>query len=300
VIGDTKMKRTLPFVAVVTCFDDREEINFTAVRNQVRRQVKAGNNILACGTNGDFTSLTHPEKIRLCAEILEEADGRIKVFANAGTPSTYETIMLGREVAGLGVDGIAVITPYFIGCTQEGLYAHYSRIADTLEKPVYLYDIPPRTQNHIEPETARRLAGHGNILGIKDSGGGQESLDAYLKIANARDDFDVFSGPDSLIYHSLSQGARGCISGLGNVMPATLNAVCTAFDRGDMEEAQKQQALFTRLRVDLYALGYPPAVVKRALFLMDPSVGASRQPALLPAPELDEKIRTILKTFSLV
>jgi len=293
------MKKSLPFVAIVTCFDDQEAIDYAAIRKQVRRQVNAGNNLLVCGTNGDFTSLTHPEKVRVCAEVLEEVNGKVNVFANVGTPSTYETILLGREIVGLGVDGVAVITPYFIGCTQEGLFAHYSRIADSLEKPVFLYDIPSRTQNHIEPATASRLAEHPNIHGIKDSGGGQESLDAYLEIANSREDFDVFSGPDSLIYYALSKGAKGCISGLGNVMPATLNAICTAFDAGDLEEAKKQQELFTRLRVDLYALGYPPAMVKRALYLMDSSVGASRQPALLSTPELDAKISSILQKFNI-
>jgi len=293
------MKKSLPFVAIVTCFDDQEAIDYAAIRKQVRRQVNAGNNLLVCGTNGDFTSLTHPEKVRVCAEVLEEVNGKVNVFANVGTPSTYETILLGREIVGLGVDGVAVITPYFIGCTQEGLFAHYSRIADSLEKPVFLYDIPSRTQNHIEPATASRLAEHPNIHGIKDSGGGQESLDAYLEIANSREDFDVFSGPDSLIYYALSKGAKGCISGLGNVMPATLNAICTAFDAVDLEEAKKQQELFTRLRVDLYALGYPPAMVKRALYLMDSSVGASRQPALLSTPELDAKISSILQKFNI-
>jgi 4-hydroxy-tetrahydrodipicolinate synthase len=293
------VKKTLPFVAIVTCFDDQEAIDYAAVRKQVRRQVNAGNNLLVCGTNGDFTSLTHPEKVRVCAEVLEEVNGKVKVFANVGTPSTYETVLLGREIVGLGVDGLAVITPYFIGCTQEGLFAHYTRIADTLAKPVFLYDIPARTQNHIEPSTARRLAEHPNIHGIKDSGGGQASLDAYLEIANSREDFDLFSGPDSLIYYALSKGARGCISGLGNVMPTTLNAICSAFDAGELEEAQKQQELFTQLRVDLYALGYPPAMVKRALYLMDNSVGASRQPALVSTPELDAKIGSILEKFTI-
>ncbi len=294
------MKTSLPFVAIVTCFDENEAIDYGAVRKQVRRQVNAGNNLLVCGTNGDFTSLTHPEKVRVCAEVLEEVDGKVKVFANIGTPSTYETVLLGKEIVGLGIDGLAVITPYFIGCTQDGLYAHYMKVADSLEAPVYLYDIPARTQNHIEPETARRLADHPNILGIKDSGGGQASLDAYLEIANSRDDFDVFSGPDSLIFYALSKGAKGCISGLGNVMPETLNAIATAFDKGDMAEAEKQQDLFTQLRVDLYGLGYPPAMVKRALYLMDNSVGASRQPALIPTEELDRKISGILEKFAIV
>ncbi len=293
------MKELLPFVAMVTCFDDQEAIDYGAVRKQVRRQVAAGNNILACGTNGDFTSLTFPEKVRVCAEVVEEAGGKVKVFANAGTPSTYETILLAKEFAALGVDALAVITPYFIGCTQDGLYTHFSRVADSVDKPVYLYDIPARTQNHIEPGTAARLADHPNIHGIKDSGGKKESLDAYLEIANGRDDFDVFCGPDSLIHYTLTKGGGGCISGLGNVMPNTVNAICKCYEQGDVAESEKQQELFTRLRTDLYALGYPPAMVKRSLFLMDSSVGASRQPALVPTPELDAKIQAILDKFNI-
>lgn len=289
------MNERLPFVALVTCFDDDEAIDYAAVRRQVRRQVAAGNNILACGTNGDFTSLTFEEKFRLCSEIVEEAAGAVKVFANIGVPSTYETLLLGRAVAATGVDAFAVITPYFIGCTQDGLFAHFTRVADGLPKPIYLYDIPARTQNHIEPATAARLAAHPNIAGIKDSGGGRESLDAYLEIATSRPDFDLFSGPDSLVYYALSKGAKGCISGLANVMPKVANAICSNFAAGDLAAAEAAQERFTALRVDLYALGYPPAMVKRALWLMDASVGASRQPALISTPELDAKIRAILE-----
>lgn len=146
------MKEVLPFVALVTCFDDDEAIDYTAVRKQVRRQVQAGNNLLVCGTNGDFTSLTFQEKVRICAEVVEEVGGKVKVFANAGTPSTYETVLLGKELVSVGVDALAVITPYFIGCTQKGLFTHISKVANSVDKPIYLYDIPARTQNHIEME----------------------------------------------------------------------------------------------------------------------------------------------------
>lgn len=293
------MKECLPFVAVVTCFDQQENIDFAATRRQVARQVAFGNNILCCGTNGDFSSLTFNEKVRLCGEVVEEVDGRVKVFVNIGTPSTYETILLGKACAKLGIDAAAVITPYFIECTQDGLFTHFSNVADALDCPTYLYDIPARTQNHIEPETAARLADHPNILGIKDSGGGKESLDAYLAVAKGRDNFDVFSGPDSLIYYALSEGAKGCISGLGNVMPKPLNAICKAFEQGNLEEAQTQQALFTQLRTDLYGLGYAPAMVKRALYLLDSSVGESRQPALMVNAELDDRIRSILTKYQI-
>jgi len=287
------------FVALVTCFDEDEHLDLAATRAQVRRQVAAGNAIMAAGTNGDFTALTHEEKTTLVEAIVDEAAGKVPVFANAGMPATYETVLLARAFDRIGVDGIAVITPFFIACTQDGLERHFSRVADAVERPVYLYDIPARTQNHIEPDTARRLAGHGNIAGIKDSGGAQQTLEDYLAIGREVAGFDVYSGPDHLVLWSLQNGAAGCISGLGNVMPQTLAEIVAAFDAGDLARAEAAQAQYTALRTELYALGYPPALVKRALWCMDSSVGASRQPALLPDPAQDEAIRHILAKFEL-
>ncbi|KKX33057.1 dihydrodipicolinate synthase family protein [Rhizobium sp. LC145] len=293
------MAHSETFVALVTCFNDDETVNFEATRTQVRRQVAAGNNIMCAGTNGDFSALTFEEKVRLTEEVVDEVAGRAKVIVNAGMPATFETKLLAKEFDRMGVDGIAVITPFFIACTQDGLIRHFSSVADAVATPVYLYDIPARTQNHIEPETARKLAGHGNIAGIKDSGGAQETLEAYMAIGRDVEGFDVYSGPDHLVLWSFEQGAKGCISGLGNVMPEVLASISRAFNAGDVAEAQRQQEIFAGFRKDLYGLGYPPALVKRALYLMDHSVGASRQPALLPDPEQDRKIAEILRKYEL-
>jgi 4-hydroxy-tetrahydrodipicolinate synthase len=288
------------FVALVTCFNDDETVNYAATRAQVRRQVGAGNNIMCAGTNGDFTALTFEEKVRLCGEVVDEIGGRARIIVNAGMPATFETILLAREFERIGIDGIAVITPFFIACTQDGLIRHFSTVADAVATPVYLYDIPARTQNHIEPETARALAAHGNIAGIKDSGGAQDTLAAYLAVAREVPGFDVYSGPDHLVLWSLENGAKGCISGLGNVMPEVLARLVAAFNAGDRTEAERQQAAFAAFRTDLYGLGYPPALVKRALYVMDPLVGASRQPALLPDPAQDAKIAELLQKHGLM
>ncbi|WP_429809690.1 dihydrodipicolinate synthase family protein [Ensifer sp. B1-9] len=287
------------FVALVTCFNEDETINYQATRAQVRRQVAAGNNIMCAGTNGDFTALTFEEKVRLTEEVVDEVGGRVKVIVNAGMPATFETVKLAREFDCIGVDGIAVITPFFIACTQDGLVRHFSTVADAVQTPLYLYDIPARTQNHIEPDTARTLAGHGNIAGIKDSGGAKETLEAYLQVAKEVDGFEVYSGPDHLVLWALQNGAAGCISGLGNAMPLVLAGILNAFNTGEIGEAEKQQAIFAAFRTDLYALGFAPAMVKRALFLQDPSVGASRQPALLPNAGQDDQIAAILRKYEL-
>ena len=285
------------FVALVTCFNEDETINYEATRAQVRRQVAAGNNIMCAGTNGDFTALTHEEKIRLTEEVVDAVAGRAKVIVNAGMPATFETLQLAKAFDRIGVDGIAVITPFFIACTQDGLIRHFSTVADAVKTPVYLYDIPARTQNHIEPETARKLAAHGNIAGIKDSGGAQQTLEAYLQVAKEMPGFEVYSGPDHLVLWSLQNGAAGCISGLGNALPDVLAGILNAFNASDIAEAERQQAIYTDFRTDLYALGFAPAMVKRSLYLQDPSVGASRQPALLPDQEQDDRIVEILRRY---
>ena len=288
------------FVALVTCFHDDETLNLDATRAQVRRQVAAGNNIMCAGTNGDFSALTFEEKVALTEAVVDEVAGRADVIVNAGMPATFETLNLAREFDRIGVSGIAVITPFFIACTQDGLIRHFSAVADAVQAPVYLYDIPARTQNHIEPATAATLADHGNIAGIKDSGGAQDTLEAYLAVAREKPGFAVYSGPDHLVQWALDNGAAGCISGLGNVMPDCLAAILRAHNAGNATETTRHQAAFAAFRKDLYGLGYPPALVKRALFLMDPSVGASRQPALLPDPAQDAAIRAILQQHGLV
>lgn len=287
------------FVALVTCFNDDETINYAATRAQVRRQVAAGNHIMCAGTNGDFSALTFAEKVRICHEVVDEVAGRAKVIVNAGMPASFETIQLAREFDRIGVDGIAVITPFFIACTQDGLIRHFSAVADAVTTPVYLYDIPARTQNHIDPETARTLSAHGNIAGIKDSGGAQETLAAYMAVGADVEGFDVYSGPDNLVQWSLENGAKGCISGLGNVMPEVLARIVSCVNSGDTAGAAEAQATYTAFRTDLYTLGYPPALVKRALYLRDPSVGASRQPALLPDAGQDQAIAAILDKYGL-
>lgn len=288
------------FVALVTCFNADETINYQATRAQVRRQVEAGNNIMCCGTNGDFSALTHAEKITLTETVVDEVGGRVDVIVNAGCPATFETLQLARAFDGMNLKGIAVITPYFIACTQDGLERHFATVADATQTPIYLYDIPARTQNHIEPETARKLARHGNIAGIKDSGGSTDTVQQYLEVAQQEGNFDVFCAPDHLVHWGLQQGCAGVISGLGNVAPHVLAQIIRGFNAGDSAAADAAQTTFAGLRKDLYALGFPPALVKRALFQMDQSVGLSRQPALLPDADQDRAIRAILSNYGLL
>ena len=182
-------------------------------------------------------------------EVVDEVGGRVRVIVNTGMPAIDETVLLARAFQDIGVDGIAVITPFFIACTQDGLIRHFSTVADKVTTPVYLYDIPARTQNHIEPETAKTLAAHGNIAGIKDSGGDQETLEQYLQVGREVAGFEIYSGPDHLVHWAFRNGAKGCISGLGNVMPETLAAITRAFNAQDAQLFRQRQLMNNMIRV---------------------------------------------------
>ena len=286
-----------PFVAIVTPFDGNERVEIAALRRQVKRQASAGNGVFCAGTNGEFYALSFDEKLAVAETCVEAVAGKAPVLAHIGEISTHQTIALGKAVQGLGVKAVSAITPSFIACSQAELVEHYRRVADALTVPVYLYNIPARTGNTLEPETARILADHPNIIGIKDSAGSQESLDGFLAVARGRDDFDVLVGPDSLVLHGLRNGAAGCISGLGNIAPVTLNGIHAAFVAGDAAAAEAHQAHFSTLRKELYALGFPPAMVKRALRSAMPEVGFSRAPVLI-ADEVDAQVKAIAARYA--
>lgn len=290
-------KITGPFVAIVTPFDAAEEVNHAALARQVKRQAGAGNGIFCAGTNGEFYTLSFEEKVAVAKTCVEAAAGKVPVLAHIGEISTHQTIALGKAIEKLGVKAVSVVTPSFIACSQEELIVYYTRVADALSVPVYLYNIPARTGNKIEPATAARLAEHPNIIGIKDSAGSQESLDGFLEIARARADFDVLVGPDHLILHGLKNGASGCISGLGNIAPVTLNKIHASHVAGDAAAAEAAQTHYGELRKELYAHGFPPTMVKRALFLAMSDVGKSRGPALV-SDEVNDKVAVVSKKFA--
>ncbi|TWB53094.1 4-hydroxy-tetrahydrodipicolinate synthase [Rhizobium sp. ERR 922] len=285
-----------PFVAIVTPFNADETLNTAALRRQVKRQASTGNGIFCAGTNGEFYTLSFEEKMQVAAACVEAAAGGVPVLAHIGEISTHQTIVLGKAVSSLGVKAVSVVTPSFIACSQNELIEHYRRIADALTVPVYLYNIPARTGNKIEQSTAAALADHPNIIGIKDSAGSQESLDGFLEVARGRDDFDVLVGPDHLILHGLKNGAAGCISGLGNIAPVTLNTIHASFVASDLAKAEAAQAHFGELRTQLYAYGFPPTMVKRALFLAMADVGKSRSPAMI-TEAVDAQVAAVSRRF---
>ncbi|MDK7817410.1 hypothetical protein HC133_10995 [Klebsiella pneumoniae] len=283
--------------AIVTPFTAEGALNLPALRQQVQRQLAAGNGIFCGGTNGEFFVLNEEEKIAVARTCVEEAAGRAPVVAHIGEVSTRETRRLGQQIARLGVDAVSAITPWFVPLKQEELINHYTAIADALSVPLFLYNIPARTGNTIAPETARQLARHENIVGIKDSAGSYDSLKGFLDAVRDIDGFDVLNGPDSLIHQGFVDGCSACISGLANVAPAEINAIWSRFHAGDIAGSRQAQEQVTGLRTDLYKVAFSPAAVKKALQLMGHEVGDSRYAVQFSDHQLQQiKIGLILNT----
>lgn len=282
--------------AIVTTFDRDGAFDPVTQREQVRRQINAGNGIFCGGTNGEFFVLNEQEKIAITTTCVDEANGRVPVVAHIGEISTRETVRLGQQIGRLGVDAVSAITPWFVPLKQQELIDHYQRVADALTVPLFLYNIPARTGNTLQPDTVRTLAAHPNIIGIKDSAGSYESLRGFLQATAECEGFDVLNGPDSLIHQGFVEGCPASISGLANVAPAAINAIWARFRAGDIAGSQQAQESVTGLRTALYSIGFSPAAVKKAVSLQGFEVGESRYAVQFSAEE-QQQIRQIVNHY---
>ena len=282
--------------AIVTTFDREGAFDPVRQREQVRRQINAGNGIFCGGTNGEFFVLNEQEKIAVTTTCVDEVNGQAPVVAHIGEISTRETIRLGKQIARLGVDAVSAITPWFVPLKQQELIDHYQRVADALSVPLFLYNIPARTGNTLQPETVRTLAAHPNIIGIKDSAGSYESLSGFLQATADCDGFDVLNGPDSLIHQGFVDGCSAAISGLANVAPEAINAIWARFRSGDIAGSHQAQENVTGLRTALYSIGFSPAAVKKAVSLQGFEVGESRYAVQFSADE-QQQIRQIVNHY---
>lgn len=283
--------------AIVTPFDPSGEVCPQRLRAQVRRQMRYGNGIFCNGTNGEFFVLDRAEKLLVTKNCVEEVAGRVPVVAHIGEISTASTVSLGKEVAAMGVDAVSIIAPFFVPLKQDELIYHYRTIADAVPVPVFLYNIPARTGNTIEPATAAKLAEHPNIVGIKDSAGSYESLKGFLDAVRDSDGFDVLSGPDHLAHQGFLDGCSACISGLANVCPEGVSLIWKHFVAGDIEKSKAAQDLISGLRKELYAIAFAPAVVKKAAVMLGEDVGESRYPIVFSGEDV-EAIKQIVAKYA--
>src|SRR5881396_1855703 len=222
-------------VALITPFRNGE-VDFDSLRRLVDWHVEQGTDGLApVGTTGESPTLDHEEHERVIAAVVERSAGRLKVMPGTGSNSTREAIRLTRFAKRAGADGALMVGPYYNKPTQEGYYRHFTAVAEVVDLPIVLYNIPGRTGSNIVPETIARLAELPNIVGIKEATG---SLDQASQIA-ASTNLTILSGDDSLTLPIMSVGGRGVVSVVGNIVPRDLKSLINAFDAGQLHEAQQ-------------------------------------------------------------
>lgn len=286
---------------IVTPFkrDNSQEINYEATKELIDHLISHGvNGIFILGSNGEFHVIDEDEKIEFTKKVVEFVDKRVPVYVGTGACSTRATIRLSKAVEAAGADALSVITPYFLKPTDENLYNHYKEIAESVNIPIMLYNIPKATGCPLNPELVERLADIPNIKGIKDSSGDVDNLKAYAEIAK-RKDINLLVGSDSKISIAYDLGATGAVAGTSNVIVDTLVGLDKALRSGETELAEKLQKDIDVLR-GVLKLGTVPSVMKRATELAGiAEIGPARKPVQELSAEDDEKIKEMLKYYNL-
>src|SRR5579871_414981 len=249
---------------MITPFKDGE-VDYPGLKKLVDWHVAEGTDCLApVGTTGEAPTLSHDEHERVIAAVVEAAAGRIKVMPGTGSNSTREAIRLTRFAQKAGATGALMVGPYYNKPTQEGYYRHFLSVAEAVDLPIVLYNIPGRTGSNILPETMARLAEAPTIVGVKEATG---SLDQASQVA-ALCDLTILSGDDSLTLPLMSVGGRGVISVVGNIIPRDMKALVTAFDAGKIAEAQQWHRKLFPLCRDMLGVATNPIPIKTAMKLL--------------------------------
>ena len=224
-------------VALVTPFDSNNRVDFAALKRLIDFHAAAGSDgLVIAGTTGESATLDKSEHEELVRRAVELADGRLPVIAGTGSNSTAQSIALSKAVEDSGIDGYLLVVPYYNKPMQEGMYRHFAAIADAVNKPVILYNVPGRTVADMLPETVARLAAHGNIAGIKEATGDIDRLQAIRELVD--DEFDLLSGDDFTVLPFIEAGGHGVITVSGNVVPGAMAELCRLASSGDVDAAR--------------------------------------------------------------
>lgn len=264
-------------VAIVTPFKENGEVNYERFADLIEFQIEGGTDaIIVCGTTGESSTLTHEEHLDVIRFCTQKVAGRIPVVAGTGSNCTDTAIYLSTEAEKFGVDGLLLVTPYYNKATQNGLYAHFKKIADSVKLPCILYNVPSRTGCNIAPETAVRLCTEvENIVGIKEASGNISQVSKLMALADGK--VDLYSGNDDQIVPLLSLGGKGVISVLSNVAPRQTHEICAKFFAGDVAGSCAEQLRAIELCGALFS-EVNPIPVKKALNLMGKEAGTLRPP----------------------
>lgn len=280
---------------IITPMNEDESINEQELKNQVNRQIEAGvHGLFPFGTNGEGYILSEKEKEQVLSIVIEETRGRVPVYAGTGCISTKDTIRQSLMAKSLGADILSIITPAFAAASQNELYEHYRTVAEAVDMPIVLYNIPARTGNAIAPATVARLAKIDNIVGAKDSSGNFDNMLQYIELTRDVEGFSVLSGNDSLILWNLLAGGAGGIAGCANVYPANMASIYDKFIAGDLEGAKKAQDSIRSFR-NCFKYGNPNTIVKTAVALLGYPVGKCRAPFNQVPEEGVEAIKKVLE-----
>ncbi|HJC45797.1 MAG TPA: 4-hydroxy-tetrahydrodipicolinate synthase [Candidatus Faecalibacterium faecigallinarum] len=265
---------------IITPMNDDESINVAELRAQVNRQIEGGVHAIFCfGTNGEGYILNGKEKELVLRTVIEETNGRVPVYAGTGCISTKETIEQSKMAQSLGADVLSIITPSFAAASQNELYEHYKAVAEAVDMPIVLYNIPARTGNALAPATVAKLAQIDNIVGAKDSSGNFTNILAYIDAGKSKKNgtFSTLSGNDQLIIWNLLAGGTGGIAGCANVYPHVMASIYNLFMEGKIEEAKAANASIASFRA-CFKYGNPNTIVKTAVAMLGYNVGKCRAP----------------------
>jgi len=286
------------YTALITPFR-QGRLDEQALLKLVEDQVAAGiDGLVPCGTTGESPTLSHDEHRQVVEQVIAHADGRVKVLAGTGSNATSEALELTRHAQQAGADMAMLVNPYYNKPTQEGLYRHFSTVADTVDIPVVLYNIPGRTGVLCEPATLARLAEHPNVVAVKEATG---SLDNVSETAHlCGENLAIMSGDDSLTLPIMSVGGLGVVSVLSNLLPERVKALVGAASIGDFAAArQHHRELFPLFKACL-SLATNPITIKTAMALAGRDSGEMRLPLCEMAEDRRATLKDLLQPFGLL
>lgn len=284
-------------VAIVTPFNE-DGIDFDALGKLIDYQIENSTDaIIIAGTTGESATMSDAEHKEIIKFAVEHVNKRVPVIAGAGSNDTAYAIQLSQYAEKVGADALLLVTPYYNKCTQNGLVAHYKKIADNVDLPIILYNVPSRTGVNIKPETYLKLSEHPRIVATKEANGDLSSIVRTKKLCG--DELEIYSGNDDQIIPILSLGGKGVISVLSNVAPKDTHLICQLYFEGKVEAAAKLQIDYSDL-IDALFCEVNPIPVKAALKILGYNVGKSRMPLSEIEPQNLEKVRVALIAHNLL
>lgn len=271
-------------VALITPFNDDLSVDYEGLRKLVDYHVEHHTDaIIVCGTSGEAATLTMEEHLECIAVVAEQANGRIPVIAGTGSNDTAAAIYLSEEAEKCGVDGMLMVTPYYNKCTQGGLIKHYTAVAEKIDLPIIMYNVPSRTGCNILPATAVKLAKEvDNIVAIKEASGNISQVAELAHLAQGC--IDIYSGNDDQIVPLMSLGGIGVISVTANIIPEDTHELCASFFEGNTQRSRELQLKAIDLCKALFC-EVNPIPVKKACELLGMCNGKLRLPLTEMEPE---------------